>query len=64
MSELLAAQHTSHLNQVLANLTLDGRTLYTANIGDTRAVISRKGRASRLTIDHKATEPSEIERVK
>lgn len=38
--------------------------MYIANLGDTRAVLSRKGMAARLTIDHKATEPSEIERVR
>lgn len=60
----LAAQHTSHPNQVEEDLIIDGKTLYMANLGDTRAVLARKGRACRLTIDHKATEPSEVERVK
>jgi serine/threonine protein phosphatase PrpC len=35
-----------------------------ANIGDTRAVLRRSGKAERLTFDHKATEPTEVERVK
>ena len=37
--------------------------LYVANAGDTRAVLCKNGAAERLSKDHKATEPSEIQRV-
>ena len=37
---------------------------YIANLGDTRAVLSRKGNAESLTKDHKASNVEEIERVK
>jgi len=40
------------------------RVLYCANVGDTRVVICRDGRAERLTYDHKASERSEIDRVR
>jgi len=39
------------------------RMLYCANAGDSRAVLCRDGKSISLTIDHKATNPSEIERV-
>lgn len=41
------------------------RTLYTAHVGDARAVIARAGRGERLTSlsDHKATDPEEMKRV-
>jgi len=41
------------------------RTIYTAHLGDSRAVMSRGGHASRLTsmTDHKATDPLEQKRV-
>lgn len=40
------------------------RMLYTANVGDARAVLSRGGRAVRLTYDHKGSDPQETARIK
>lgn len=41
------------------------RVIYTAHLGDSRAVLARSGVATRLTsmTDHKATDPLEIKRV-
>ena len=38
--------------------------LYVANIGDTRAVLSKSGQAERMSIDDKCDNPDEIARIK
>lgn len=49
---------------VLLRKNADGkRTLFSANAGDARTVLSRNGEALRLTFDHKGTEPSETKRI-
>ncbi|KAJ2400515.1 phosphatase 2C [Coemansia sp. RSA 2559] len=39
------------------------RTLFCANVGDARAVLSQGGAAARLTYDHKGDDTREIERI-
>lgn len=39
------------------------RVLYVANVGDTRALLSRNGVEERLSVDHRLSEKSEKERV-
>ncbi|KAK9463177.1 phosphatase 2C-like domain-containing protein [Lipomyces oligophaga] len=44
--------------------TVRERILYTANAGDSRIVLCRRGRALRLSYDHKGTDPVEAQRIK
>lgn len=39
------------------------RILYVANIGDSRAILGSEGKATRLSVDHKCIEPTEIQRI-
>ena len=49
---------------VVSTCVLLGNMLYCINVGDSRAVICRKGRAINMSLDHKSTRKSEIRRVK
>ncbi|OBA20140.1 protein phosphatase 2C [Metschnikowia bicuspidata var. bicuspidata NRRL YB-4993] len=40
------------------------RMLYTSNVGDLRIVLCRGGKLYRLSYDHKASDPNEIQRVR
>lgn len=43
---------------------MGNKVVYIANLGDTRAVLSKNGIAERMSYDHRATDPLEVERVK
>jgi len=40
------------------------RVIYSANVGDTRAVLIRRGEPLRLTHDHRCSDPAEVKRIK
>lgn len=59
------ADHTGSTACVaIVRREINHNVLYVANVGDTRATLSKNGQAQRLSIDHKATDPAEIARVK
>lgn len=65
--QFLIPSPTSTNNKESLNLDLSGaqiRTLYTANVGDSRIILSRNGTAHRLTSDHRASDHAEISRIK
>lgn len=43
---------------------INHNVLYVANAGDTRAVLNKSDQPERLSVDHKATDDQEIERIR
>jgi len=64
---LLTAKQTNSTNNITTNQTKSIQDMKTfiiaANVGDSRAVLSRSGKAIDLTRDHKPNDPSERKRV-
>ena len=46
------------------NRIIGKRMLYIANVGDTRAVLGQINSYKRVSYDHRANDPAEIQRVK
>ena len=46
-----------------SSVLIIGNMLYCANVGDCRTILCRSGRAVNMSVDHRASLPSEVERV-
>lgn len=60
---ILRSGTTSVTCVVRKELNSNKRMLFTANVGDSRAILVRNNDAIRLTIDHKASLPEEAKRI-
>jgi serine/threonine protein phosphatase PrpC len=49
---------------VVVRQEMGNKVLYVANLGDTRAVMSKNGVAERMSYDHRGTDEAEVERVR
>jgi len=67
MKETVPAAGCTAVVCLLKEVTIEGKpekSLFVANAGDARAILSKAGKATRLTYEHKATDPAEQERIK
>ena len=55
---------THYLGCTALAMLIAGNKIYVANVGDTRAVLRRGGKAVRLTYDHKPYNPEEVKRIR
>eukprot|EP00164_Ancoracysta_twista_P001301 GFYU01001702.1.p1 GENE.GFYU01001702.1~~GFYU01001702.1.p1 ORF type:complete len:575 (-),score=99.47 GFYU01001702.1:172-1896(-) len=55
--------HFSYNGSTALVLYIANTTCYVSNCGDTRAVLSKDGKAVRVSIDHKPSDPDEYQRV-
>jgi len=60
---LTETKETSGSTVCVAAVDLENLVVHVANVGDTRCVLCREGRAMDLSIDHKANHPAEIARI-
>ena len=62
---MIDADHTgSTACVVVVRQEMGNKLLYVANLGDTRAVMSKNGVAERMSYDHRGTDEAEVERVR
>ena len=55
--------HAGKCGSTACAVLIVGSHIFCANIGDSRAVLSRKGKAMNLSLDHKACRPDEVARI-
>ena len=53
----------SHAGCTACVVIITKTDIYCANAGDSRAVLSKKGKAKELSVDHKPNTPSELRRI-
>lgn len=56
-------QHSLDCGTTASIILIVGDHLFCANLGDSRAIISSKGEAISLSIDHKPSSPYELKRI-
>jgi|TARA_B110000091_G_C13777373_1_gene459474 protein phosphatase 1L len=52
-----------HVGSTATMVALDNSSIWSVNVGDSRSVLCRSGKAIDLSIDHKPNMPSELERI-
>jgi serine/threonine protein phosphatase PrpC len=52
-----------HVGSTATMVALDNNSIWSINVGDSRAVLCRSGKAVDLSVDHKPNDPNEMERI-
>ncbi|ETV96745.1 hypothetical protein, variant 1 [Aphanomyces invadans] len=63
-TDFLKTSSRPQAGSTATTVVIAGSTIYTANVGDSRTVLSRNGRGIRLSNDHKPSRPDEAQRIR
>ena len=63
-NEIVSDNSLDHVGSTCVGVILNDSSIWSFNVGDSRAVLCRNGKAIDLTVDHKPNDPKEEDRIR